>query len=256
MSPSELYVLARYQESLEPWVELLGDRRVWVYNKGPPIQAPLPATWKVLQLPNVGMCDHTYLYHIVRNWDSLDELTKFLPASAFNDNEKREKLWSILEASDTRLVLSPHSNILLWHFQKSFYTPRTPVNQTVESKLCLATERPFSNWFKKNIGLPFRGLSYGGLISASKRDIQKREQGLYERLLKQVSACNNPEVAHYIERSWISILDPATTTVGSVFWTTVFCVGVAFLLGFLLVGKRARWFFLLWGAVSYVYTIN
>src|SRR5437868_6471221 len=74
-------VIARYNENLY----YLDDIRQFlkgytvnfhIYNKGP---TPIPKPCIVLE--NVGVCDHTYLYHIITHYDNLDDITIFLPGS-------------------------------------------------------------------------------------------------------------------------------------------------------------------------------
>lgn len=68
-------VVARYSEKLD-WLEELGLPYV-VYNKG---DDSLPGA---VRLPNVGRESHTYLTHIVNNYDILDHYTIFLQGEPF-----------------------------------------------------------------------------------------------------------------------------------------------------------------------------
>ena len=72
-------VIAQYDESLS-WVDFAAERsphvRYTVYSKG---KTPLAGT---ISLPNVGRESHTFLYHIVKNYDSLADWTVFTQAAA------------------------------------------------------------------------------------------------------------------------------------------------------------------------------
>lgn len=82
-------VVARYREPLE-WIDVLhtsgdlDDVRVLVYDKSgegtPPNPVANIAEWHSLE--NVGLEAHTYLYHIVKNYDSLAEKTVFFQGTA------------------------------------------------------------------------------------------------------------------------------------------------------------------------------
>ena len=106
-------VIARYEESLA-WLsnEKIRDllprfRQILVYNKGrTPIEASaLPPNARVIPLPNVGRCDHTYLHHILTHYHAgLAEVTVFLPAS-FDRAHKWPAVVHVLEES----VLAPCS---------------------------------------------------------------------------------------------------------------------------------------------------
>jgi len=67
-------VVARYNENLD-WLKKIKkskDIKITVYNKGPDdIDVPF------IQLPNVGRESHTYLYHIINNYDNLADQTIF-----------------------------------------------------------------------------------------------------------------------------------------------------------------------------------
>jgi len=51
-------------------------------------------------------------------------------------------------------------------------------------------------------------MSILGIFSASRKHIQNKDKEFYEKLIEFVNKNKNEECAHYIERSWISILSP------------------------------------------------
>jgi hypothetical protein len=67
-------VVARYNENLD-WLKKIKkskDLKITVYNKGKDdIDIPF------IQLPNIGRESHTYLYHIINNYDNLADQTIF-----------------------------------------------------------------------------------------------------------------------------------------------------------------------------------
>jgi hypothetical protein len=67
-------VIARYNENLD-WLKKIKkskDLKITVYNKGPnDIDVPF------IPLPNIGRESHTYLYHIIHNYDNLADQTIF-----------------------------------------------------------------------------------------------------------------------------------------------------------------------------------
>ena len=83
-------VVARYNEKVE-WFgnSMFANHRVICYNKS--LDGPDMLGWDhrtapthVYNIENVGRCDHTYLYHIVNNYDQLADVTVFLPASCLD----------------------------------------------------------------------------------------------------------------------------------------------------------------------------
>ena len=71
-----------------------------------------------------------------------------------------------------------------------------------DTDLVPAAIRPFGVWVKARFpDREFRCLGYRGLVLASRSDIRKRPKEFYQGLLSELSV-KNPEVGHYIERSW------------------------------------------------------
>ena len=67
-------VVARYKENLD-WLKKIKkskDIKITVYNKG-----PSDISINAIQLPNIGRESHTYLYHIINNYDNLADQTIF-----------------------------------------------------------------------------------------------------------------------------------------------------------------------------------
>ncbi|MDR3640421.1 MAG: DUF3431 domain-containing protein [Humidesulfovibrio sp.] len=80
--PDIQLVVARYRED-PAWLGALGLSGV-LYNKGPEL-APnvLPPGIRALPLPNLGREAHTYLTHIIANYDALPRHTVFLQGDPF-----------------------------------------------------------------------------------------------------------------------------------------------------------------------------
>ena len=120
-APQLWVVVARYNEDLDAVARLVARARasgvfrdvlVRVYNKGPaltgewwPVQeaGPVPP---VVGRPNVGRCDHTYLYHLVAHHPPPPHTTTwFLPASV-GDPRK----WPIAEHIWRHLLCRPRAS--------------------------------------------------------------------------------------------------------------------------------------------------
>ncbi len=75
-------VIARYNENLD-WVNKnFPNEKIIIYNKGKNDFTPLP-NWKIIELPNIGRESHTYLYHIVANYNNLADRTLFLQGNSY-----------------------------------------------------------------------------------------------------------------------------------------------------------------------------
>lgn len=210
-------VIAHYKEDLT-WLDEYNRypfHRVWIYNKSDkPVSQYLFENTIQKSLQNVGGCDHTYLYHIVNNWDNLADITIFIPGSADLDYKKK-----VLNAI-VRDVFSTHKSSLyanaplrgLLGSQGEFYINRYTLSHPSNSDgkrvldITPAKERPFFNWHKKWFpNEDSKYVSFWGVFSAARDDIRSRSLSLYQGLLQEVSSSTFPEEAHYIERIWASL---------------------------------------------------
>lgn len=76
-------VIARYREDVG-WAENMGLSYI-VYNKGPELVT------NARQLTNIGREAHTYLTHIVAQWDDLADYTAFVQGNPFDHLEDHGK---------------------------------------------------------------------------------------------------------------------------------------------------------------------
>lgn len=217
-------VIARYNESLDWIAEVpFNDIDITVYNKGPnPDFTKTPRVQQIIPLENVGKCDHTYLYHIVANYDRLRDITIFLPGST-NMEYKKTKAIKILESiknSGKAAFLSDgnHENLKkeLYDFALDEWTTSDGANKLMNpEKIIDKSEiRPFGKWFESNFGdIAIKYVTYGGIFSVAKSDILRHPREYYEQFLSQLSMSSNPEVGHYIERSWAAIFHPMNDTI-------------------------------------------
>jgi hypothetical protein len=214
-------IVSRYNEKLE-WLkeEPFNKFRYIVYNKGVNEDFEKSNVINIINLPNVGRCDHTYLYHIVNNYSNLAMINVFFPGS-LNNELKKEKakniLYTILYYKTAIFLGNKYKNI-----QKQFETftldnwrctdlENKKLNN--ETKLLPAIIRPYGKWFKYHFGnIVVKDVCFQGIFSMHKLDIIKHKIDRYKKLLSGVSLHSNPEVGHYIERSWAAIFHPLLFT--------------------------------------------
>ena len=232
-------VISMYKEKLD-WLKAYDKpentfRNIYLYNKfegnndktSTDLGAVLGGKEAIkIDLKNVGRCDHTYLYHIIQNWDNLADVTIFTKGSADLQREK-EKMNFIIEKLFDKTDLSPRSSIFkviklplsipiqfatfkLNAYQSTHPSNRgDPITNTYSRKMGLASPRPFGKWYKQNFNdLPIYHVSLAGVMAVSRELIKQHDKEYYERFLKQLEEHENPEVGHYIERSWIALFDP------------------------------------------------
>jgi len=218
-------VISRYNEDLA-WLNQAPFNRYShiIYNKGNNTEFTTnEKTVAVIPLKNVGREGHTYLHHIIQNYsnDKLAEITVFLTGSLNipHKKNKSELLIREIEAhGDTVFVGSPTVNGIqdLHDFSLDKWSSTDEKNKSVnpESKLETASIRPFGKWFESHF--PGKTLDFTcrcGIFAVHRRDIIKdsnrdRDTSYYEKFLAQLQNSSNPEVGHYIERSWVTIFHP------------------------------------------------
>jgi hypothetical protein len=217
-------VIARYKENLQ-WLSNFSTKKfskVIVYNKG---TAGVECKFNERQcdqlfLANVGRCDHTYLYHIIQNYDNLADVTVFTTGSS-DLRRKRKKLgFTVDKVFETHMsVFSVHKlptplHVSLKDFKLDVYRSSHPVNfNGVGDKDTLimkkADPRPFGKWYEKHFsGITLHEVVYAGVFAVSKEHIMNRSKQYYEELIKELEGSSNPEVGHYFERAWLAIFHP------------------------------------------------
>lgn len=214
-------VVARYNEDLQWITEYpFNQFNYTIYNKGVNDEYKKPKNYREFKIPNVGRCDHTYLYHIVNNYNKLANITIFLPGSVQMERKKSTaiRLINNILSSKRAVFLGQQTNNiqnLFGTFTLDKWTASEGKNKMLnnESILQPAKLRPYGKWYKfffgKNV---VRRYALCGIFSISKFDIIKHNINYYKNFLNSVNTHSNPEVGHYIERSWGAIFNPFITT--------------------------------------------
>ena len=212
-------VIARYNENTD-WFkeEPFNHFDMICYNKGPKLPDNcFTETCKVINLDNVGRCDHTYLYHIIKNYNNLADVTIFLPASCM-DSHKKEFTFNVikhvLETKTTVLqggILNDvRSHLYNFTLDEWKATNQKNIEVNPESQLEKSPIRPFGKWYDANFGseLKIKVFCFYGIIAVAREHIIQHPIERYEKLIKYVSNSSNPEAGHYMERSWGAIFYP------------------------------------------------
>ena len=89
-------VVSRFDENLE-WCKPYASMCI-VYNKGEPLINNCGL--KIRHLPNVGRESHTYLNHIINNWDNLNEYTLFLQGGSIGHGQEQSHMFAGITVDD------------------------------------------------------------------------------------------------------------------------------------------------------------
>jgi hypothetical protein len=214
-------VVSRYSENLS-WLDQkpFNQYPVIVYNKG--INNKFLKTDKIIKVvnvKNVGRCDHTYLYHIIKNYDNLANVTVFLPGSVNLDYKKSKAsrlLGKVAKHNSTVFFSDRYAKLSdLYPFTLDTYQSRDKSNLTtnMENILEKSSIRPFGKWFETrfpNYKQDHIYCNFYGIFAVSRENILQHPKSYYQELIKELSNTSNPEVGHYYERAWYAVFYPYT----------------------------------------------
>ncbi len=214
-------IIARYKEDISYLLnDEFNDYNIIIYNKGDNIKnEKIINKCKIIQLPNVGKCDHTYLYHIIQNYNNLPNVTIFLPASFYYMEQKKTNASKVMnKVKETNNSAFPvinynrpvKKNKNLYNYVEKMYVTRFKDNQDNKySKTVLSPIRPYGKWFEHhfpNNDCPY--VTYMGIFAISKEDIHKNSIEKYRELISYVDKDLNPEASFFIERCWAPLFYP------------------------------------------------
>jgi len=211
-------VISYYKENLD-WLndyKHVPFSRVFIYNKGPGSIPAVPFPYIERKLDNIGRCDHTYMYHIIENYDDLGEVTLFCTASLalghkrdlfdFILNKTVSTGDSVFKGSYFNDVKKDKYNFALDKWEA---TLKTNNDGPDAAKLALASVRPFGKWYDKHFpNISVTMINYNGIFTVSNKHIHQRTKSYYAELIKEFPNHSNPEVGHYFERAWLAIFNP------------------------------------------------
>jgi hypothetical protein len=214
-------VISRYNEQIN-WLDdkPFNKYKSICYNKGNTLPQYSNTNCKFNALPNVGRCDHTFLYHIINNYDKLADVTIFLPAS-WTDVHKVNttlKLMELVDKSQTTVLLGKkYSDVRkeLGDFYMDTHVATSKINQEVnpETKLQPCPIRPYGKWYDTHFNdLKINVVCFFGVFAVAREHIIQHPKSHYETLIKYVDNHSNPEAGHYMERSWAAIFHPYPPT--------------------------------------------
>jgi hypothetical protein len=211
-------VISRYNENLN-WIrdKPLSEMSIICYNKGTQqledvCEAP---TCSIYSLKNVGRESHTYLYHIINNYDKLAPVTIFLPGSAMDEHKRGITLGVIKKVmkTGTTVLRGDYGTFPddIYDFKIDEWKSTNSDNKTHngEKGLLLSPIRPYGKWYESKFGkTKVKVFCYYSIFAVAREHIIQKPKSFYENLLKELDTSSNPEVGHYMERAWGAVFYP------------------------------------------------
>lgn len=161
-------------------------------------------------LPNIGRETHTYLYHIINNWNNLADNTLFTQGSFSEDHRPFPIETYLIKKKNILFFTNFFCKGIKFRDNQFFleYNSKwlNEYNNGEMKKTTLSFEQfwlLFNNEIKENFD--DYEWSHGGIFSINKKLIKSKPLEYYINLYKLVSHHKNPEEGHYFERCWSSI---------------------------------------------------
>lgn len=202
-------VVARYNENLDWLVNYSSICKI--YNKG---NDDINTNFKSIErLPNVGRESHTYLHHIIKNYDNLAKITLFIQGN-ISDHVPKDTM--PIEYC-TNLITSATIN----GYSKNAYCHNVGM-MSATYDLKLHDKWPklkdsgycFGEWLTrvrnlagKKYHIPFGSIQWykNGIFAIDSKIIKYHPKAFYEQLAKMIDDHVDPEAGHYFERAWYEI---------------------------------------------------
>lgn len=198
--PSYRLIVARFGENLD-WVDAF--ETYTIYNKGRDNMAPRHRV-NSARLPNVGREGHSYIHHIVENYENLEDVLIFSQGDygAHLDCSPEEFLQRALDIEDlgfSTLGRRGPTGTNARNFTLHEY--HGPLRSRIPYDL--------GGWWEMTTGEAYvrsRGVFWNSMFSVRKEFVLKRSRDSYRRLLETLAWDRNPMEAHFCERTWFNIL--------------------------------------------------
>jgi hypothetical protein len=196
-------VVARYNEDIN-WLLPFKDITI-IYNKGKN-SADL-SKFEVINLPNVGRESHTYLYHIVNNYENLANKTIF-----FQGKITDHKVLDIEDYFGKDDFIAKFNKFEINALKKRIEHFGKYQKDLSKGLMKKCNYTPYE-WLLYVIGINLININentkivWGANFAISKDIILSKPKVFYENILRHIDYHSNPEEGHYLERSWYIIFN-------------------------------------------------
>lgn len=212
-------VVARYAESME-WARKYQDV-VTVYekhiDKSMLLDDNIVPCSRREHLPNVGRESHTYLHHIIENYDSL-ALNTFFTQCGIEEHTTYPIEEYLFNKGSSCFRLDNFKTIYAKDGRYGFLRHKCKWLEEYNSGKMLPEKRTFKQWWTESVKKPLPHIhrykwSHGAIFSVSKQRILHNSIQDYKRMIKCLSDHSNPETGHYFERAWYYIFEESSKSI-------------------------------------------
>lgn len=195
-------VVAHYDEDLS-WLDQIDKTyvgEIFIYNKKDNTQ--------YRTLPNIGQDPHTFLTHIVENYNNLPDGLVFLQGNPFSNGNNTILPNNVNDINFFLEELQTRKNTSNYKRERQDFGLYDGKIQYWNNKKLIDTNTNFYEWYKEvfgdEVGINF--IYWGQQFGVSKELIESRDLIFYQHLIKYFGQDDGVnEMCHYIERSWCQI---------------------------------------------------
>ena len=186
-------VVSRYNEDLN-WINTEPYNKYFIicYNKGNNNNFTIKSPHKIINLENVGKCDHTYLYYIINNYEKLPEYIIFLPGSSDKHykNLKSKLLINYIEyykkLVNIGTILDSNIKNHFYNFECNEYKTTNNYNYKLNSEINTYPSKikPFGKWYEYHFGennVNFH--TWWGIFAITRDIIYQHQKEYYQKFL-------------------------------------------------------------------------
>ncbi|KAJ0421996.1 hypothetical protein BJY00DRAFT_281569 [Aspergillus carlsbadensis] len=218
-------VLARYREPLDPWINLTANTYLYAKYDTPQASDTIPhSSFRTYELlPNIGREGQTYCYHIHTHYTDLQPIMIFSQADPFDliapeTGTAQEMVERALARPDPAYSPVTIFNADLVHDLSDWETidwadPAQAYWMT-PSQLATLTYSPYPmrvfwrHLFREGHPDVVTAL-HGGTFAVRREAILAHPKEFYQRCLDEFAYAgqnaSNPEIGHFMERSWLAV---------------------------------------------------
>lgn len=191
-------VVARYNEDVS-WTTRLNGL-TYIYNKGEPLETHYPGTLEI-ELPNIGREAHTYLYHIVNNYETLTPITVFTQGNPY------DHLGPYYDFAKEVNKLDRTTTTYRGFGKRSVCDPRGKPHYVICD---LPMDRLYRKLFESETNCPSSyTFTHGAIFAVNRTNVYRRPKLFYDRALALTHSCHNQITSiywrwwiHFFERVW------------------------------------------------------
>lgn len=198
-------VVAQYKENLN-WLSPL-KYPIHVYNKGGASIPENDFVWRWEKMRNVGRESHTYLSHIIENYDELADVTMFTQGAIDDhgirlyDIENAIKIASVEGRSHCAKIVEDYSNWGMINHKGKWADELKSGNMT-PAKITFGDF--YKSLFKRDHPASIK-VYYAAIFAVRKDIIRMYPKEFYTEAIKHVDKSRNPGEGHYFERIWFEM---------------------------------------------------